>query len=74
MSTDIYVSNLSSDISFKVPRHSSSTVALCVQGGELTLYRIWGSVKVLLEFGETEVQFYEAERLVRFIFYTSFIV
>ena len=67
MSTDISVSNLSSDITFKVP--SATTVAVCVHGGELTLSHIWGSVKVKLEFHQTEVQFYEAERLVHFIFY-----
>lgn len=71
MSTDIFVSNLSSDITFEVPQNESSTVAVCVHGGALTLSRIWGSVKVLLKFGETEVQFYEPERLVHFIFYIS---
>jgi len=71
VSTDISVSNLSSDITFEVPRNKSSNVAVCVHGGALTLSHIWGSVKVLLEFGETEVQFYEPERLVHFIFYIS---
>lgn len=64
--TDISLSNLSHEKTFKVPR-SSPTVAVCVVGGDLRLDRIWGSVKVELEFqGETEVQFYEAERLVHF--------
>lgn len=67
MSTDISVSNLSHDISFTVPRQEILTVAVCVHGGELALSRLWGSVKVLLEFdSKTEVQFYEAERLVHF--------
>jgi len=71
VSTDIYVSNLSSDMYVNVPQPNSSTVAVCVHNGELSLYGIWGSVKVLLEFDKTEVQFYEAERLVHFTFYTS---
>ena len=66
MSTDIFVSNLSREITFKVPRRD--TVAICVHGGELTLSHIWGSVKVMVKFDKTEVQFYEAERLVLFIF------
>jgi len=74
VSTGISVPNLSSAITFKVPRHVSSTVAVCVYGGELTLSRIWGSVKVVLEFDKTEVQFYEAERLVYFIFCISKVV
>ena len=65
--TDIPLSNLSHDITFEVPQIESSTVAVCVLGGDLTLDRIWGSVKVEFEFqGKTEVQFYEAERLVHF--------
>ena len=69
MSTDISVSNLSSDIHIPTDKVPSATVAVCVHGGELTLSRIWGSVNVKLEFHQTEVQFYEAERLVHFIFY-----
>ena len=65
-STDISLSNLPHDKTFKVPRHRP-TVVVCVLGGKLRLDRIWGSVEVELEFhGETEVQFYEAERLVHF--------
>lgn len=68
--TDISLSNFLHEKTFKVPRNgtrNSPTVAVCVLGGELRLDRIWGSVKVELEFeGETEVQFYEAERLVHF--------
>ena len=65
MPTEISVPNLSSDMSLIVPRQESFTVAVCVRGSELTLTHLWGSVKVLLEFkSKTEVQFYEAERLV----------
>lgn len=61
------MANLSRDYRFKVPRpQESSTIAVCVHGGELTLSRLWGSVIVELEFDKTEVQFYEAERLVHF--------
>lgn len=64
--TDISLSNLLHDKTVKVPQRSP-TVAVCVLGGELRLDRIWGSVEVELEFqGKTEVQFYEAERLVHF--------
>ncbi len=67
ISTDISVANLSRENRFKVrPRPESSTIAVCVHGGELTLSRLWGSVIVELEFDKTEVQFYEAERLVQF--------
>lgn len=66
MSTDISVSNLSSEETCKETR--KETVAICVHGGELMLSHIWGSVKVMVKFDETEVQFYEAERLVHFIF------
>lgn len=64
--TDISLSNSLHYETFKVLRHSR-TIAVCVLGGELRLDRIWGSVEVELEFqGKTEVQFYEAERLVHF--------
>lgn len=66
-STDISLSNLSHDITFEVRSLESSTVAVCVHGGKLTLSHIWGSIKVEFEFqGKTDVQFYEAERLVHF--------
>ena len=71
-STEISVSNLFNEMTFlNVKRSESSTVAVCVHGGELTLSHIWGSVKVVLKFHKTEVQFFEAERLVHFMFCIS---
>lgn len=62
LSTDISTANLSGDLRLEVPWHKTSTIAVCVHGGELTLWRLWGSVTVMLEFDKTEVQSYEAER------------
>ena len=60
-STDISVQNLSRDWHF-LPGPKDSIIAVCVHGGELRLSRLWASVKVMLKFEKTEVQFYEAER------------
>ncbi|XP_058954860.2 nuclear envelope integral membrane protein 1-like [Pocillopora verrucosa] len=57
---DISVQNLSRDWHFLLgPK--DSIIAVCVHGGELRLSRLWASVKVMLKFEKTEVQFYEAE-------------
>ncbi|KAJ7375384.1 hypothetical protein OS493_002144 [Desmophyllum pertusum] len=58
---EISISTLSRNVTFKVSHNESSIIAVCVHGGELTLYRLWGSVIVVLEFESTDVQFYEAE-------------
>ena len=69
-STDISVQNLSRDWHFLLgPK--DSIIAVCVHGGELRLSRLWASVKVMLKFEKTEVQFYEAERWIQ-ILCTSF--
>ena len=69
-STDISVQNLSRDWHFLLgPK--DSIIAVCVHGGELRLSRLWASVKVMLKFEKTEVQFYEAERWLH-ILCTSF--
>ena len=69
-STDISVQNLSRDWHFLLgPK--DSIIAVCVHGGELRLSRLWASVKVMLKFEKTEVQFYEAERWLQ-ILCTSF--
>ena len=69
-STDISVQNLSRDWHFLLgPK--DSIIAVCVHGGELRLSRLWASVKVMLKFEKTEVQFYEAERWIQ-ILWTSF--
>ena len=69
-STDISVQNLSRDWHFLLgPK--DSIIAVCVHGGELRLSRLWASVKVMLKFEKTEVQFYEAERWLQ-ILWTSF--
>ena len=69
-STDISVQNLSKDWHFLLgPK--DSIIAVCVHGGELRLSRLWASVKVMLKFEKTEVQFYEAERWIQ-ILCTSF--
>jgi len=59
--TVISVAALSRKTILRVPR-TEERVAVCVYGGELSLSRLWGSVKVLLEFDETDVNSYEAER------------
>ena len=69
-STDISVQNLSRDWHF-LPGPKDSIIAVCVHGGELRLSRLWASVKVMLKFEKTEVQFYEAERWIQ-ILCTSF--
>lgn len=66
MLIDIFVSNFLSEEIFKEIR--KKIVAICVYGGEFTLFYIWGSVKVMVKFNEIEVYFYEVERLVYFIF------
>ena len=69
-STDISVQNLSREWHFLLgPK--DSIIAVCVHGGELRLSRLWASVKVMLKFEKTEVQFYEAERWLQ-ILWTSF--
>ena len=69
-STDISVQNLSRDWHFLLgPK--DSIIAVCVHGGDLRLSRLWASVKVMLKFEKTEVQFYEAERWIQ-ILWTSF--
>ena len=69
-STDISVQNLSRDWHFLLgPK--DSIIAVCVHGVELRLSRLWASVKVMLKFEKTEVQFYEAERWIQ-ILCTSF--
>ena len=69
-STDVSVQNLSRDWHFLLgPK--DSIIAVCVHGGELRLSRLWASVKVMLKFEKTEVQFYEAERWIQ-ILCTSF--
>ena len=45
-----------------VPNRNRPILGICVDGGELSLSRLWGSVKVKLEFQKTDVQSYEAER------------
>ena len=65
-STDISVQNLSRDWHILLgPK--DSIIAVCVHGGELRLSRLWASVKVMLKFEKTEVQFYEAERWSDFV-------
>ena len=70
-STDISVPNLSRDWHFSLEPKDNSIIAVCVHGGELRLSRLWASVKVMLKFKKTEVQFYEAERWIQ-ILCTSF--
>ena len=70
-STDISVPNLSRDWHFSLRPKDNSIIAVCVHGGELRLSRLWASVKVMLKFEKTEVQFYEAERWLQ-ILCTSF--
>ena len=38
------------------------TIAVCLHGDKLSLTHLWGSVKVELNFDETDVHTYEADR------------
>ena len=41
-------------------------IAVCLHGGKLSLIHLWGSVKVELNFDETDVHTYEADRYVSY--------
>ena len=65
--TDISIADLSRGQNFRVPfNHDRPILGICVNGGELSLSRLWSSVKVQLEFHKTDVHSYEAERSVNF--------
>ena len=57
---------LSSDISMtNLPIHRSGfnhAIAVCLHGDKLPLTHLWSSVKVELNFDETDVHTYEADR------------
>lgn len=44
------------------PNQRSHAIAFCLHGDKLSLTRLWGSVKVELNFNKTEVHTYEADR------------
>ena len=56
----------SSDINMtNLPIHRSQfnhAIAVCLHGDKLSLTRLWGSVKVEINFDETDVHTYEADR------------
>ena len=57
---------LSSDINMaNLPIHRrriNHAIAVCLHGDKLSLTHLWGSVKVELNFDETDVHTYEADR------------
>ena len=48
-----------------LPSHGGKfnhAIAVCLHGDKMSFTRLWGSVKVELNFNETDVHTYEADR------------
>ena len=60
--TAISTSELSRKTSLHLQNESRIRVNVCVHGGKVSLSHLWGSVKVALQFNQTDVHSYEAER------------